>query len=262
MIWLQEKQVVSWAYQIISGVGRLHEKKIVHRDLKMANILVDKKGYLKICDFGLCKKFQKEDDYTTSCCGTATTWAPEVIKEEKYRMMPDWWSVGIILFQFMNKKTPFDEPKMENTNNLDKSAWKKQQSKINNDRICEAEWKWYNESKNYCDELKDLVNQLLTRDPKTRIGCNDDAQEILAHPVFKKYEAHIKKVKECQYEHPILPDVYDTNQDFENYKHKDQIQKAFDCFDHVNLAAIKKGNEEEKFKDSIFGENGLETTMS
>jgi serine/threonine protein kinase len=47
----------------------------------MANILVDKKGYLKICDFGLCKRFKSSDDWATVCCGTPTTWAPEVIKE-------------------------------------------------------------------------------------------------------------------------------------------------------------------------------------
>ena len=51
--------------------------------------------------------------------------APEVICGEKYRMMPDWWSVGIVLYEMMSKRKPFDLPEMENTDNLDQDAWKK-----------------------------------------------------------------------------------------------------------------------------------------
>ena len=68
----------------------------------MANILIDSQSYIKLCDFGLCKKILPGESEHV-CCGTPTTWAPEVIKKEDYRMMPDWWSVGIVIYQLMNK---------------------------------------------------------------------------------------------------------------------------------------------------------------
>jgi serine/threonine protein kinase len=69
-----------WAIQIISAFGYLHEKKIVHRDVKMANILIDEHSNLKVCDFGLAHQFKSDDEELDKCCGTPTTWAPEVIK--------------------------------------------------------------------------------------------------------------------------------------------------------------------------------------
>ena len=76
---LREDQILFWAVQIISAFGYLHDKKIVHRDVKMANILIDDKANLKICDFGLAHQFTSDDEMLTKCCGTPTTWAPEVI---------------------------------------------------------------------------------------------------------------------------------------------------------------------------------------
>lgn len=64
----------------------------------MANILIDGQANLKICDFGLAHKFQSKTDTVVKYCGTATTWAPEVIGEKPYRFMPDWWSVGIVIY--------------------------------------------------------------------------------------------------------------------------------------------------------------------
>ena len=57
-------------------------------------------------------------------------------------MMPDWWSVGIILYQFMNKRSPFDLPKMENDKKLEAKEWVTEQNKINNERICNMKIVW------------------------------------------------------------------------------------------------------------------------
>ena len=92
----------------------------------MANILIDENANLKICDFGLAWRFKGDDDYLNKCCGTPTTWAPEVIDCKEYRMMPDWWSVGIIIYQFMCHRTPFELPEMKNDKNLDDDAWRKE----------------------------------------------------------------------------------------------------------------------------------------
>ena len=56
-------------------------KNIVHRDVKMANILIDSNANLQVCDFGLAHMFKSDIETVTKCCGTPSTWAPEVINE-------------------------------------------------------------------------------------------------------------------------------------------------------------------------------------
>ena len=63
----------------------------------MENILVDKHSCIKLADFGFCLKLL-EGEETKTYCGTLKTMAPEVIKGKPYRLMPDWWSVGIVIY--------------------------------------------------------------------------------------------------------------------------------------------------------------------
>ena len=91
---------------MIEAIGYLHSKDLIHRDVKHANILIDRQGYLKLCDFGITRKLKK-NEFCNDKVGSRITWAPEVIKMEKYNRMPDWWSVGIMIFQLMCKDTPF-----------------------------------------------------------------------------------------------------------------------------------------------------------
>lgn len=74
----KEHEVKFYAAQIILALGYLHKKGIVHRDLKLENILVDMNGYLKIIDFGLAKMLDSNDT-TKTYCGTPEYLAPEMI---------------------------------------------------------------------------------------------------------------------------------------------------------------------------------------
>ena len=74
----KEHEVKFYAVQIALALGYLHKKGIIHRDLKLENILVDMNGYLKIIDFGLAKMLENKD-LTKTYCGTPEYLAPEMI---------------------------------------------------------------------------------------------------------------------------------------------------------------------------------------
>ena len=80
--------------------------KIVHRDLKLENILIDRDGYLKIIDFGLAKML-KDNETATSFCGTPEYLAPEMVDNKGHDFSVDWWALGILIYEMMIGVTPF-----------------------------------------------------------------------------------------------------------------------------------------------------------
>ena len=96
----------------MSAIDFLHKHNIVHRDIKIANILLNIYGNLKLYNFGLWKLLepgQKVND----CCGTPITMSPEVALGIEYGFSQDWWSFAIIVYQLMNKIDPYEEPSID-----------------------------------------------------------------------------------------------------------------------------------------------------
>lgn len=79
---------------------------ILHRDLKLENILLDQEGYLKIIDFGLAKLYD-ESKLAQTFAGTPEYLAPEMVKEEGHDFAVDWWAIGIIIYELIIGITPF-----------------------------------------------------------------------------------------------------------------------------------------------------------
>jgi len=73
-----EDVVKFYAAQIVLSIGYLHKKKIMHRDLKLENVLVAENGFLKIIDYGLAKTL-KENELSRTFCGTPEYLAPEMV---------------------------------------------------------------------------------------------------------------------------------------------------------------------------------------
>jgi 5'-AMP-activated protein kinase catalytic alpha subunit len=87
--------------QIIEGLGYIHKKRILHRDIKLDNILLDGKGNVKIADFGV-SKLVKPGDVMHEQSGTPAYIAPEILREEGYMgFKADIWSAGVVLYAML-----------------------------------------------------------------------------------------------------------------------------------------------------------------
>lgn len=102
-----EPRAAFYAACVVLGLQFLHENRIIYRDLKLDNLLLDAEGYVKLADFGLCKEGMGYGDRTGTFCGTPEFLAPEVLTETSYTRAVDWWGLGVLLFEMLVGESPF-----------------------------------------------------------------------------------------------------------------------------------------------------------
>ncbi|XP_043248885.1 serine/threonine-protein kinase N isoform X2 [Colletes gigas] len=102
-----EPRAVFYSACVVLGLQYLHESRIIYRDLKLDNLLLDTEGYVKIADFGLCKEGMGYGDRTGTFCGTPEFLAPEVLTETSYTRAVDWWGLGVLIFEMLVGESPF-----------------------------------------------------------------------------------------------------------------------------------------------------------
>eukprot|EP00347_Sterkiella_histriomuscorum_P013402 403364843 len=108
---LTEAQAQKFMYQIGQALKYLYQNSIVHRDLKLQNILLSDKTFdavIKLADFGLARQYQTKEDLFETTCGTPIYMAPEIQKGDSYDEKADLWSVGVILFELIAGFPPFN----------------------------------------------------------------------------------------------------------------------------------------------------------
>ncbi|XP_054868489.1 ribosomal protein S6 kinase-related protein isoform X1 [Amphiprion ocellaris] len=100
-----EDEVQLFAAEMGSALGFLHDLGIMHRDIKMENILLSDRGHLLLSDFGLSCRL-KHGGRASTICGTIQYMAPEVLSGGPYSHAADWWSLGIMLFSLVTGEFP------------------------------------------------------------------------------------------------------------------------------------------------------------
>ncbi|EGD79703.1 AGC/PKC/ALPHA protein kinase [Salpingoeca rosetta] len=94
--------------EILEGLWFLHDRGIVHRDLKLDNVMLDQDGHIKITDMGMCKEGMLPDQTTGTFCGTPDYIAPEIIHGMPYNKSVDFWALGVLLYEMLIGRPPFD----------------------------------------------------------------------------------------------------------------------------------------------------------
>lgn len=150
-----EHQARFYGAEIVLALRYLHSNHIIHRDLKLDNIILDRNGHCKLIDFGLSRDLLESGSTKTGTfCGTSEYIAPEIIKQEPYDYSVDWWSFGVVMFEMLLGYSPFQCEDDEQLYQM-----------IANKRVEFPRWA------NLSYESKSLIEGLLTKDPRDRLGC-------------------------------------------------------------------------------------------
>ncbi|XP_068104620.1 serine/threonine-protein kinase N3 [Hyperolius riggenbachi] len=178
---------------VVLGLQFLHEKKIIYRDLKLDNLLMDAGGFVKIADFGLCKEGMGYGDRTSTFCGTPEFLAPEVLTDTSYTYAVDWWGLGVLLYEMLVGECPFPGDDEEEVF----------------DSIVNEEVRY---PRFLSTEAINLIRKLLRKTPERRLGAGvGDAEEIKTQPFYQEvdWEALFARKLKPPFL-PTLKDPYDV----------------------------------------------------
>ncbi|XP_054615039.1 serine/threonine-protein kinase N1-like isoform X2 [Dunckerocampus dactyliophorus] len=162
-----EPRAVFYSACVVLGLQYLHDHKIVYRDLKLDNLLLDTDGFVKIADFGLCKEGMGYGDRTSTFCGTPEFLAPEVLTDTSYTRAVDWWGLGVLVYEMLVGESPFpgdDEEEVFDS--------------IVNDEVRYPRF--------LSTEAIGVMRRLLRRNPERRLGSGEkDAEDVKKQPFFR-----------------------------------------------------------------------------
>ena len=196
---------------------KMQDEHVIHRDLKLKNIMVkfDKQvpiiGFLiKLSDFGF-SKFMEENELTATQLGTPATGAPEIMIGEEYNSKADLWSVGVIIFQLLYNTLPFPG---------------RTRAELKRAILQSKGVKLPENNKNPITEICfDLINRLLKKDPDERIEFED----YFKHKFFS--ESHLKELMEKMQIKENFPTIIKSNNSEKNLKNKEIDLKIFEIID-------------------------------
>nr|XP_014344177.1 PREDICTED: protein kinase C zeta type [Latimeria chalumnae] len=194
---LPEEHARFYAAEICIALNFLHERGIIYRDLKLDNVLLDSEGHIKLTDYGMCKEGLRPGDTTSTFCGTPNYIAPEILRGEEYGFSVDWWALGVLMFEMMAGRSPFDiitdNPDMNTEDYLFQVILEKP---IRIPRSLSV-------------KAASVLKGFLNKDPKERLGCQLQTgfSEIKSHTFFRSIDWDLLEKKQAS--PPFKPQITD-----------------------------------------------------
>ncbi|KAJ1645784.1 hypothetical protein LPJ64_002677 [Coemansia asiatica] len=187
-----------WIAELACAIDHLHRNhKIVHRDIKPDNILIDDQGHVALTDFNIATRI-KGGQMHYSVAGTANYMAPEVVSGVGYTYSVDWWSLGVVMYECVYGKRPFRHKK---TNDQLKRAL--MQEEIQFPIIADVQVSF---------DCISAMRGFLQKDPSQRLGCGPNGLDnVKSHPFFASINWPLLEAK--QLDPPFAPSSDESNFD-------------------------------------------------
>ena len=228
-----ESQMWSWIIQLLEGLKYLHDNKIIHRDLKCANLFLMKNGLLKIGDLNVSKLNKQK--YAQTQTGTPYYCAPEIWEDKPYDYKCDIWSVGCILYELCTHHPPFRGTSLRD---LYQNVMKGRYEPISNA---------------YSSDLRNFIGKMLILDPRKRPTVND----LLNTEIIKK------KIDEKKNNNIIAKAVENSNahanfiKTIKLPKNLNDINRALPKKRYKNIEKEMMENDEFETKKAEFFKNAM-----
>uniref|UniRef100_W5K3N1 Ribosomal protein S6 kinase n=1 Tax=Astyanax mexicanus TaxID=7994 RepID=W5K3N1_ASTMX len=203
----KEQEVALYSGEIALALEHLHQLGVVYRDLKLENILLDANGHIVLTDFGLSKEFD-EVERAYSICGTIEYMAPEIVEggESGHDKAVDWWSLGVLMYELMTGGSPFTVDGDENSH-----------SDIAK-RILKRDPPY---PKDMGPLAKDIIQGLLIKDPKKRLGSGPSGAENVKSHAFYQARINLLQIKSPAPFKPVIRDELDVSNFSEEFTEMD-----------------------------------------
>ena len=211
--------------QILLALNFIHAHNIIHRDIKLDNILIDLDNNIRVCDFGVSRQIDPKTDVMHEQCGTPAYMAPELLMGYGYTgFTADLWSAGVVLYAMLSGTVPFRGNNVKEVHLA----------------IVRGE---YQELKHVSTEAQDLLSGLLEIDPALRFS----AAKALKHPWLEKVDVKNKE-KYNLFTNAEKVLLAKSNVDYRDLRNKDDMLERFNVrnIDTVDNEDVDKdGNEAE-----------------
>ena len=169
---LEEYVVRFYAAEILLALEDLHNRNILYRDLKPDNVLLDEDGHARLADFGLAaEKIKNNSTFAKSFCGSPIYLSPEILKRRKTNKISDYYTYGVVVYELLTGEPPFYCDDLDGLYRLIKKGNLK-----------------FPPERNFSPEIKDLISQLMSNNPKKRLGFVKGIKDIKGHPFFAQMD--------------------------------------------------------------------------
>jgi len=185
--YLTEEQIKFVSACIIQSLTYLRKKKIIHRDIMMKNIIMDKNKYFNVIDFSFSINYSQKNKKKKCMITYDKVTPPEIMEFKEYDYNSDYYRLGSVIYYLIFKKYP---------------SFSKFQNKITNIEVN------YEDVKNYSKNCIDFMNKLIISEPKKRIGFKD-INELKSHSWFLKFDWNKLKSKKLNSPFKLIKNDFD-----------------------------------------------------
>ncbi|KEG14864.1 protein kinase [Trypanosoma grayi] len=184
--YLSEREVGMFFVQLLLGLDHIHSRRMIHRDIKTANIFLTSRGFLKLGDFGFSQQYDSTVSNPIACTflGTSYYLAPEMWKGQRYGKKADIWAAGVVLCELLGKRRPFEADSLSRMKEvvLSGSMWlpavhPDDNASLQSDRIPDEKTCYISR------EMREFLQQILQQNPEKR----PSAAQLLKTPLMQHY---------------------------------------------------------------------------